>query len=204
MIIALLCLAAIIILLYIPVKAVIRLDNLRSSLIVSFLFIRIKRDYIVKKDKTDFFALYRSAHGKEKRIASLKSIIFKNQKEQVTDISLINLIKLAIQNRGKKRESLFYYLNKRSRIRADIAVELGAGDAYYTALLCGLAVSVGSALCAVYSTEKKNFKMSVKPLFNKRSFSVHADCIITITPANIIIGYIIYKIKARGKENASD
>ena len=185
-------------------KAVIRLDNLRVHLSVSFLFIRIKREYELKRESKEFLVLFQLLDGKEKRIASLKSIILKKDKDKATEISIVDLFKIVVQNRKDKKDSAFAYLNKKSRFDVQIQISLGVGDAYYTALLCGMLVAIGGSVCAVYSQEKKQFRISVQPEFNQLKFSLQTDCIIAITPANIIIGYFIYKIRTRGKEHASD
>ncbi len=185
-------------------KAVIRLDNLRVHLIVSFLFIRVKREYVIKRDKKEFLVLYQIKAGKEKKIASLKSVLLKKDKDEATDISIVDLFKIILQNRRDRKESAFSYLNKKSRFNVNTEVALGVGDAYYTALLCGLLAAVGGSFCAAYKEKKRQFRISVGPVYNQLSFSLHLDCIITITPANIILGYFIYKIRTRGKENASD
>ncbi len=206
MIIALLCIAAIIVLLnIIKVKAVIRLDNLRAQFCITLLFIHYKREYLVEKDKEDYFVIYKLTKGEKKRIASLKSIIYKRDETAATEATIANMIKIVIQNqKDRDKKGAYSYLNKKSRIDARFLITAGTGEAYYTALLCGWIVTIGGSICAVYTRGTKNFRISVKPEFNKRIFSLHADCIIAITPANIILGYIIYKIRTRGKKHASD
>ena len=204
-IVALLCLALIIILLAcFHLKAVLRLDNLRVHLTVTFLFIRVHREYVIKRDRKEFLVFYQLKDGEEKRIDSLKHIILKKDKDEATNISIVDLIKIIMQNRKSKKESAFAYLNKKSTFDVRIRVSLGVGDAYYTALLCGLLAAIGGSFCAVYTQKKKQFHFSVNPTFNQLSFSLQADCIIAITPANIILGYFIYKIRTRGKKHASD
>lgn len=204
-IVVLLCIALIVILLAcFHIKAVMRLDNLRVYVSVSYLFIRIKREYVIKTDKKEFLVIYQIKNGNEKKIASLKSILLKNHKGEATDISIIDAARIIFQNREPKKKNVFSYLNKKSSFDVQLQVSLGVGDAYYTALLCGWLAAIGGSFCAVYSQNKKLFRFSVKPEFNRLSFSLQSDCIITITPANIILGYFIYKIKTRGKKHASD
>lgn len=159
---------------------------------------------MLKRDRKEFLMLYQLKNGEEKKIDSLKHIILKNGKGEATDISIVDLIKIVFQNRRNKKDSAFAYLNQKSTFDVRIQFSLGVGDAYYTALLCGWLVAIGSAFCAVYTQANKQFHISVSPEFNRLSFSLQSDCIIAITPANIIIGYFIYKKRTRGKKNASD
>jgi hypothetical protein len=155
-------------------------------------------------DKKELLLIFEIKKGKQKKIASLKSLLFRKRKGEPTEISFVDLLKVIVQNRRSKEKNAFSFLNKKSRFQVLIQVALGAGDAYYTGMLCGWAAALGSSLCAAFSRKKKNFRISVKPEFNRQSFSLHADCIIAIKPANIILGYFIYKNKARRQKNASD
>ena len=160
---------------------------------------------MLKRDKKEFLVLYWLKAGKEKKIASLQSVILKKNKDEATDISIVDLFKIILQNRrNRDKESAFSYLNKKSRFDVNIQIALGVGDAYYTALLCGWLIAIGGSFCTVYTKKKRQFQISVSPEFNRLSFSLHLDCIIAITPANIILGYFIYKIRKRGKKHASD
>ena len=203
-IIALACIAVFIILLIIcPLTAAIRLDNLHVHMTVSFLFIRIKREYVIRRDRKDFLALWRLRKETEKKVNTLRAVLLGKGKH--TEAPLVEVIKIAIQkNRKRTEKSLFEYLYKRIRFNASFFVTMGAGHAYYTALLCGWTAAVGGSLCAAYTRKKKRFSVSVKPEFNRLRFSLHADCIIAMIPANIILGYFIYKIRSRSKKNASD
>jgi Protein of unknown function (DUF2953). len=201
-IIALLSAAAIILLLVIfRLKAVTRLENRNIRITVSFLFFRIKKEYVFKREKGELFVLYQLSRKGEKRVISFSDIFRK--KEKVAGITVADTYKMIAPHYHRKNNA-FYYLNRKVHFDTNIKIALGVGDAYVTALLCGLVIAIGGSLCAVYSQNTKRFKISVKPEFSRQLFSVHADCIIAITPANIILGYIIYKIRTRGKKHASD
>ena len=206
MIIALVCIAAFIILLIAcPLKAEIRVDNLRVNLKVTFPFISVRREYALRWDKQECIVIYRIKKGEKKRIASLKSLLLKKQKDVPEDISCIKALRITMQNRQKRKDvNALAYLNKKSRVRAQVRISIGAGDAYNTALLCGWAAALGGSLCAAFTKNNKYYHIAVKPEFNRLLFSLRADCIIAITPANIILGYIIYKIRARRNQHASD
>jgi hypothetical protein len=61
-------------------------------------------------------------------------------------------------------------------------------------MLCGIVQSTASAIAAVAKNSRHNISVYVRPVFPKRSFSSRSDCIITLSLANIIIGYLMYKI----------
>jgi hypothetical protein len=126
-------------------------------------------------------------------------------KAEPTGISIIDILRITLQSRrSRKDENPFSFLNIKSRFDLRAGVVLGVGDVYYTALLCGWIAAAGSGLCAALTRKSKSYHITVSPSYNKRFFSLKANCIIAITPANIIIGYFIYKIKIRGKKHASD
>ncbi len=187
-----------------PLKAEIRQDNLRVHLGIRFLFIHIRREYEIRPDSGGYLALYELKKKEEKKVTTLRKLLAKD-KGEASEVSLVNLLKIVGQNRreGKERKA-FSYLNKKSRFDVGIMAAIGIGDAYYTALLCGWVAAVGNAFCAAYTRGNKHFRISVKPEFNRLSFSLQTNCIIAITLANIILGYFIYKMKTRGKENASN
>ncbi|MEM5770858.1 MAG: hypothetical protein AAGU32_21635, partial [Bacillota bacterium] len=171
---------------------------------VTWLFLRImKREYRIGRDNNRAVVLYRQLKNQEQIVTTLTEILFKEKPDR--DASLLALIKLAIQSRYERRQaSPWLTVLERSRVVLRLYVGLGVGDAFATAMVCGLLIAVGNAVCAANSTKRESYRLSVKPIFNGTTFSLEGDCIIDITPANIILGYFIYKLKARGKKHASD
>ena len=104
LIIALVCIAVLIILLIAcPLKAEIRTDNLRVNLKVTFLFIPVRREYTFSWNKQECIVIYRIKKGEKKRIASLKSLLLKKQKDVPEDISCIKALRITMQNRQKTK-----------------------------------------------------------------------------------------------------
>jgi hypothetical protein len=204
-IIALACLAAIIILLFITrVHGIFRLENKRLLFHVDWLFIRLmKREYRIGRDEEKVLSLYRIMKTREQKVTTLTEVLFEEKPDR--NASLFSLIKLAIKSRHERnRVSPWLIVLEISNVDLRLGTEVGTGDAFLTAMTCGLLTTVGNAICAANSTKREHYRVFVQPEFEHRSFSLYGDCIITATPANIIRGYFIYKIRARGKKNASN
>jgi hypothetical protein len=164
---------------------------------------RIRREYEIRRDRKELYALYELKKDQEKKLASVRTLIA--GKKAPTGIRLIDILWFRLKNRRSlKAARPFSYLYKKSRLDLRAEVIVGIGDVFDTALLCGWLAAAGRGLCAAFSRRNKTFRITVSPSYNKRFFSLRANCIIAISPANIIIGYFIYKIKIRGKKHASD
>lgn len=186
------------------VHGVFRLENECVHFTVSWISIQImKREYRVGRDENRVVALYRMLKTREEKVTTLTEVLFTEKPDR--DASLLKLIQAAIQSRKERKQvSPWFGILKRSWVDLRLNIEVGTGDAFVTAMACGLLITVGSAVCAAISTKRENYRLFVQPAFSRLSFSIRGDCIIDIAPANIILGYFIYKFKSRGKEHASD
>jgi hypothetical protein len=62
-----------------------------------------------------------------------------------------------------------------------------------------------SALDAIIKNNHHSVRVQVKPLFSKQYFSIDVKGIMALSPANIILGYILYqKNKEAVKKYASN
>ena len=183
-IIALAIIAAVVLLLLLRINLIIEARVKNWSLSVRTLgSIILRRRYEVRREFGDFLTLY-SVDKNEKRI-----------------ISIIDIVK-SLQRTDKKsdengRRHLFGFVNSKSKYEIIIQIKVGLEDAFLTAVSCGLINSVIGSLMVRNVDERHIVRFSAIPVFQKRSFSFHGDCIITLSLANIIIGYIIYKINKR-------
>jgi len=186
------------------VRAVIRLENWRLYLRVHWLFIRIvNREYRFGRDENRVISLFRVLKNKENKETTLTEVLFTEKPDP--NASIFTLIKLAIKSRYERRQtSAWFTILERSHVDLRLYARLGVGDAFATAMTCGLLGTVGNAVCAAGSTKREHYRLLVRPDFSHASFSLEGDCIIVITPANIILGYFIYKLKTRGNKHASD
>ena len=181
----LIILAVIILLCLIKIKVVIHIDNAKFSAAVFILGIfKIKREFVLKREKDKILSVYQTGK-REKRIITLYDIIRTSKMKTITR-----------KQKGARKKALKYIL-KRLHLDIKLFVEAGFVDAYVTAMLCGLISVITKIGGAVMDGEKHSIETRIKPLFSYRFISVKASCIIASTPANIIIGYIIYKIKNR-------
>ncbi|MDD5017748.1 MAG: hypothetical protein PHO15_06600 [Eubacteriales bacterium] len=181
----LIVLAIIILLCLAKIKADIHTDNAEFSIAVYILgIIKIKRKYVIRREKKKILTLYRIGKN-EKEIISLHDIIQKNKKTRLT-----------VKEKGAAKKAIKYIFGK-TELRIKINSAAGINDAYTTAMVCGLTGVFLNAAGAVTDSKRHSIKVRVKPVFDRQFLSIKADCIIALTPANIIIGYIIYKINKR-------
>ena len=144
----------------------------------------IRRQYEVRREKCEIFTLYCVDKPQPKRV-----------------FSLLDIIKTAQEKRRKRKSNekargrLFAFINKKSKYQLRFQLDIGLDDAFATAMLCGTLQSAAGALMAAVKKDKRHhISITVRPVFSKRSFSLRTDCIITLSLANIIIGYAMYKI----------
>ena len=183
-----LVIAAIILFLLIKIQAVIHADNNRVSItIVIFGFIKIKKKFIILREEKEIFTLYQLKKRGRKKVISLYNIICKIKNADQTE---------ADKKAGRKA---LEYLLKRAVIKIYIRTLVGTTSAYATAMLCGFFNMISSIVKAVLSSRLHNIEIIIKPFYTKEFFSLKANCIIAIAPANIIIGTIIYKKRRGGK-----
>lgn len=143
----------------------------------------IHRRYEVRRIKGELLTLY-SVDKKEKRVISITDILRSSTKKE---------------EKGSTggRRMLFGYINKKSKYELRIILGIGLEDALLTAFACGLVKTVLGSLMVKNVDLRHKVSFEVRPVFQKPAFSFHGDCIITLSLANIIIGYMIYKIKQR-------
>jgi hypothetical protein len=145
----------------------------------------IHRKYEIRHESGDIFTLYCVDKPKPRRVISLLDII-----------KTINKPKQPKSNE-QARGKLFAFINSKSKYHLRFRLDIGLEDAFATAMLCGIIQSAVGVLSALIKKEKHKIEVKVAPVFSKRSFSWHTDCIITLSLANIIIGYLMYKINKR-------
>lgn len=167
-----------ILLLILNIKAEIIANN--NSIIVYVFFLKIKlinRRYTIERVKNKLAVLYWHKKKSKIEIANLHDIITSKVKDSK---------KLA-------RKKMTKYLLKRAHSDLSAKITIGVGDACLSANLCGLLGIAANVAAGIYATCNHNFNVQIKPHFTLKQFSLHADCIIKLSMANIIIGYIIYK-----------
>jgi len=144
----------------------------------------IHRKYEVRREKGEIFTLYCVDKPQPKRV-----------------FSLLDFIKTANEKRRKPKTNekargrLFAFINSKSKYQLRFQLDIGLDDAFATAMLCGVLQAAAGVLMADVKKDKRHhISISVRPVFSKRSFSLYSDCIITLSLANIIIGYAMYKM----------
>lgn len=168
--------------LLIKIRVVIDQENNYFKLTLIYLgVIRVSLTYVIKREQRYIFTLYRLKRKQRIKITSLYEIIQNFKKREVKDSQ-----KLA-------RKKFINYILNNIFIKAKIKVNIGLNNALSTALVCGWVGVSGSILRAVTYNPKHKLTINIQPLFSKMFFSVNVHCIIALSPANIIIGYIIYK-----------
>ena len=184
-IIALIIIAAVVLIaLLLKINLVIEARDKNWSLSAIALGITVlRRRYEVRREFGDLLTLY-SVDKKERRVISVTDIFksFKGPEKKGSE---------------KGRKKLFGYINSKSKYKIDIKITIGLDDAFLTAICCGLMNTVIGSLMILNKDKRHRVVIKTLPVFQNRSFSFFADCIITLSLANIIIGYMIYKINKR-------
>lgn len=179
------------------IKAVIKADNGDISVSVNYLFMRFGKKYAVRYEESTLLTLYQITKKGLKKVITFPEVVRKITKTETTDITFIDLITVLTQSFRKKEKSPFYYIFKKINYDIEVIIKLGLEDAFLTAIGCGLLNAAAGTACAVYNTENHLFRLKTYPEFSKLFFSIDADCIIALTPADIIIGYAVYKKNKR-------
>lgn len=109
--------------------------------------------------------------------------------------SLVDLIKTSTKKEKKKNNTkqALSYIHFKAVYDIRIEFEVGASDAFLTAMASGLLNTVVGTLYATRKNKNMRVKWNVNPQFKKQILSFRANCIIKLSPANIMIGYMIYK-----------
>ncbi len=179
------------------IKAVIKADNGDISVSVKYLFIRISKRYVVKYEESTLLTLYLVTKKGLKKVTTFPEIIRKIRKTEATDITFVDMLTVLTQSFRKKEKSAYYYIYKKIKYDLAATVKLGLEDAFFTAIGCGLLNAAAGTACAVYNKKDHVIRIKTYPEFSKLFFSIDADCIIALTPADIIIGYAVYKKNKR-------
>lgn len=163
------------------IKAAVRIDqsDINAKLRLLY-FIPIKWRFVLRRDKTSIIRLIRiKKDGSEKTMISLAELICRLDKKKQT-------------HKEHARSAAFNHVYERMNIEINAKAQIGLGDAFATAMLCG-ALSMGFGIAQRIGKPKHHrIKLAVLPVFTKQLYSFCADCIITLSPVNIIVGYIIY------------
>jgi hypothetical protein len=172
--------------------------------IIIFGFIKFKKRYSIKREEKTFLALYSVNRKGVKKIAALKDIARKLMKDETTEITLVELVKLFTKMKTEPKNNTYGYIYRRMKYDLKIYILAGTGDAYSTSMICGFLGSLSSALCAVFNDKAHKTRLSATPEFSKQVISVKVNCIIGIAAADIIIGYLISKKNKAVRKNASN
>jgi hypothetical protein len=196
LIIILLIAALIIILVFVfRIKAVIDVNNGDIKVdIIFFHIIKLQKKYVIKHEPDVLLKLYLITRKGLKPVISLPEIVNKIRKTSPTDIAFIDVITMFLQSfRKKQKKSVFNYLYRKASYDLAIDLQIGVEDAFWTAMACGLVNAASGVVCAVNNTKKHIIRVKTYPEFSKLVFSINVNCIITLSPADIIIGYVISK-----------
>ncbi len=180
-IIAILIAAIIIILLFaVKIKAKISYRHNRIKAAVTWLGIPLfHKEYVFRRDNDKIVTLYGIQKKGEKLV-----------------ISLDDLIRLSTPNREKKKtntKKALTYIHSKAIYDIKIKFKIGTGDAFLTALSCGLLQIVIGTLYGIRKNPRMKVKPIIKPEFSKQILCFESDCIIKVSPVNIMIGYMIHK-----------
>jgi hypothetical protein len=195
-IIILMIVALILILIFVVrIKAVVAADNGNINVSVFLLgIIKLQKKYVIKREPDVVLRLYLITRKGLKPVIALPDIVKKIKETVATDIAFLDLITVILQSlRKKQKNSAFSYIYRKARFNLAVDIKLGIEDAFLTAIVCGILNAASGAAGAVFNNNKHQMRVKVTPEFSKLFFSAHINCIIALTPADIIIGYAIYK-----------
>jgi len=137
-----------------------------------------RREFVFRRDRKKVLTLYAIKKKKEKRVFSLD-----------------DLIRLTRPQKVKKADTkkALAYIHSKAEYDIKIKFVIGTGDACLTALSCGLLQIVIGTLYAIRKNPNIKLQMRICPDYSKQGLRFTSDCIIKASPANIMIGYMIYK-----------
>lgn len=170
----------------VKIKVVLQIEQCEiNATLVLLSFIRLHRKYLLKRDKDSIALLCEvKKDGSEKTKLSLSELICRlNKKKQ--------------NKKERARSEGFNYVYKKMDIEFKARIDVGLGDACLTALFCGVLKAVFGFVKKAGKPKNHIVSIDIKPVFTKQLYRIFADCIITVSPANIITGYFIYQKKLR-------
>lgn len=181
-IIILLIAAAIVSLLVaVKLKAVVRIEqnHLDATLIILGV-IRLKWSFVLLRDKTSIVRLLqKKKDGTDKTILTLAELICRLDRKKQT-------------KKERARSKGFNHVYKKMHIDIRAEVKIGLGDAFSTAMLCGILQTGFDIAERIGKPTNHRLRLAVRPVFSKLLYCFLADCIIAVSPVHIIVGYIIY------------
>lgn len=177
------------------IKAVVVADNGNINVSVFLLgIIKLQKKYVIKREPDVVLRLYLITRKGLKPVITLPEIVKKIKETVATDIAVIDIITVILQSlRKKQKNSAFSYIYRKAKYNIAVDIKLGLEDAFLTAIVCGILNAASGAAGAVFNNKKHQVRAKATPEFSKLFFSAHINCIIALTPADIIIGYAIYK-----------
>lgn len=154
-------------------------DN-KISIVVSFLKIKLfKRKLVLEREKGEIISLYQFKKQEKILVTTLLDIIYNSRK--------------ATDSQKLAQRKVLNYILKRLYIEVLASFSIGTGDAALTANVCSsVKIALGIA-SGIYTNKRRSFKVNVVPIFSAKQLTADINCIIKVSPANIIIGYLIYK-----------
>lgn len=180
-IIAVFIAAIVIILLFaVKIKAQLSFRHNRIKAGVTWIGIPLfRKEFVFRRDKDKFLTLYGIQKDGEKLV-----------------ISLDDVIRLSTPKKKEKKtntKEALTYIHSKAAYDIKITFEIGTGDASLTALSCGFLQIVIGTLYAMRRNPRMKLKAAVIPEFSKQQLCFESDCIIKVSPVNIMIGYMIHK-----------
>lgn len=174
--------AVIIIAVAVKIKAVLQFEQGHiKAMLVLLGFIRIRFHYAIIRDKSSILRLVQiKKDGSEKTKLTLAEIICRLNKKKKT-------------HKEHSRSAGFDYVYRKMRIEIRANLILGLGDAFATAIASGLLKTAFGIMQKAGKPRHHHITINVRPNFQKPAYIFSGDCIITLSPVNIIVGYIIYQ-----------
>lgn len=168
----------------VKIKIVVRAAQCRiEATLVLLGFIRLRRRFCLQRDKNSLARLvWEKKNGKEESVVTLAGLICRLDKKKRTPVEYA-------------RDKALGYIFAKAHIDVRAQAKIGLGDAFATAMVCG-ALQTASGVVRSFG-KQKSIRLLVRPFFSGKIFRIHADCIITLSPVNIMTGYIIYRKKRR-------
>ena len=174
--------AALILILLVRISVKVEVHNNNICVLLAFLWIiRIRRCYLIKREKNDIFSLYRIKDEDQKKVISLYDIIQRVGKKKQT------------KNQKRALKKMLGYIYKKASIDIKINLAAGISGAAMTAMICGGVGAAMSAVDAILKNKHRRIHVQIKPFYAKQYFSIEAKGIMALSPANIIVGYILYQ-----------
>ena len=177
---------AVLLILLINIRFKINIQNNIIEILVTVLWVlTIRKKFVIEREKNVLIAIFQVKKGRRKKLVTLADIIKKSRKKEV----------LPIKKQAIRKVLLFFI--KKTIININAKITIGFGSAVLTAQVCGILGVVSTAGGAMSDSKKHHVLIRIKPIFAKPIFLLDAKGIFMLSPANIIVGYILYKKSMR-------